>query len=118
MVHRDVKPANILVGDDGRVRLLDFGIASTEQPLELTGSGMAIGTLPYMAPEQLTGGSPSPSADVFALGVVLYEILAGTRPFNGTSPAQQLNLQRTAPLRRCAAASRGTCHLDAQPSTG
>ncbi len=97
VVHRDVKPANILLGDDGRVRLLDFGIASSELPLELTGSGMAIGTLPYMAPEQLTGSSSAPSADVFALGVVLYEMLSGARPFNGLSPSEQLRLHHEAP---------------------
>ena len=97
IVHRDVKPANVLLGDDGRVRLLDFGIAKTAQPLELTGSGTAIGTLPYMAPEQLTGSNPSASADVFALGVALYEMLAGARPFTGSSPAEQLQAQSMPP---------------------
>lgn len=97
IVHRDVKPSNVLLGDDGRVRLLDFGIARTELPLDLTGSGTAIGTLPYMAPEQLTGSNPSSSADVFALGVVLYEMLSGVRPFNGLSPVEQLEQQRTPP---------------------
>ena len=97
IVHRDVKPANVLIGDDGRVRLLDFGIAQSEQPLELTGSGTAIGTLPYMAPEQLTGSNATASADVFSLGVVLYEMLAGARPFNGSSPQEQLQEHSTPP---------------------
>jgi serine/threonine protein kinase len=98
VVHRDVKPGNVLLADDGRVRLLDFGIARTEATsLEMTGSGMAIGTLPYMAPEQLTGSDTSPAADVFALGVMLYETLSGARPFNGRSPAEQLELHGRPP---------------------
>ena len=96
VVHRDVKPANVLLGEDGGVRLLDFGIARTETPLEVTGSGMTVGTLPYMAPEQLTGSDPSPSADIFGLGVSFYEMLAGVRPFNGLSPAEQLQVQHEA----------------------
>ena len=101
LVHRDVKPGNVLLADDGRTRLVDFGISASgdvdEGSLELTGSGMAIGTLPYMAPEQLTGGTPTPAVDVYALGIVLYEMLSGTRPFNGKSPAEQLQLQQTPP---------------------
>lgn len=107
LIHRDVKPANILLGDDGRVRLLDFGIArsvgiadddnATPEALEATGAGMAIGTLPYMAPEQLTGGEPSPRTDVYALGVVLYETLSGSRPYTARSPSEQLALLQEAP---------------------
>jgi tRNA A-37 threonylcarbamoyl transferase component Bud32 len=102
VVHRDVKPANVLLCDDGQSRLIDFGIARgvdgvDEARLELTGSGMAIGTLPYMAPEQLTGGQPSPAADIYALGAVLYEMLSGRRPYAGGSPAEQLALQQQAP---------------------
>jgi hypothetical protein len=108
IVHRDVKPGNILLGSDGRTRLLDFGIARTSDGLPTTGSpdaqalpaldqtraGMAIGTLPYMAPERLTGGPSSEAADVFALGVVLYETLSGRRPYPGRSPDEQLALQQ------------------------
>ena len=110
VVHRDIKPGNILLADDGTTRLLDFGISqAVDQPAsdesgeqgesrdELTGSGMAIGTLPYMAPEQLTGGRPTPAADVYALGVVLYEMLSGRRPFGGRSPSEQLALQAEPP---------------------
>lgn len=107
VAHRDVKPSNILLGDDGRTRLLDFGIArALGEPadedrsavdIEMTGSGMAIGTLPYMAPEQLTGGRPSGAADVYAFGVVTYEMLTGQRPYAGGSPAEQLELQQEPP---------------------
>jgi eukaryotic-like serine/threonine-protein kinase len=106
VVHRDVKPGNILLGEDGRTRLLDFGIAreldngdedAADLRLELTGSGMAIGTLPYMAPEQLTGGAASAAADVYALGAVLYEMLSGNRPYGGRSPQEQLALQQRPP---------------------
>ncbi len=101
LIHRDVKPGNVLLAKDGRTRLVDFGISASgdveEGSLELTGSGMAIGTLPYMAPEQLTGGTPTPAVDVYALGIVLYEMLSGTRPYNGKSPSEQLQLQQTPP---------------------
>jgi serine/threonine protein kinase len=101
LIHRDVKPGNVLLAEDGRTRLVDFGISSSgdvdEASLELTGSGMAIGTLPYMAPEQLTGGTPTPAVDVYALGIVLFEMLSGTRPYNGKSPTEQLHLQQSPP---------------------
>ena len=104
VIHRDIKPGNILLADDGGTRLLDFGIshavdttASDESADDLTGSGMAIGTLPYMAPEQLTGDKPTPAADVYSLGVVLYEMLSGRRPFAGRSPSEQLALQADPP---------------------
>ncbi len=129
VVHRDVKPANILLGEDGRARLIDFGISrsidegdaipgSNADTIELTGSGMVVGTLPYMAPEQLTGSQPSPAADVFALGVVLYEMLSGARPYDGRSPAEQLELQQRPPAPvqapvALAALTMGA--LDAQP---
>jgi serine/threonine protein kinase len=105
VVHRDIKPGNILLCEDGSTRLLDFGISQAVDTAaddgtdpELTGSGMAIGTLPYMAPEQLTGGTPTPAADIYALGVVLYEMLAGSRPFHGRSPSEQLALQAEPPM--------------------
>lgn len=98
-IHRDVKPSNILVGADGRARLLDFGIsrAIAEATSDLTGTGMAVGTLPYMAPEQLAGQPPDPASDVFALGAVLYQMLAGRRPFDATAPLALAMQQRTAP---------------------
>ena len=103
VVHRDVKPGNILVGSDGRARLLDFGIASAvgEAAAErgLTGAGLAIGTLPYMAPEQLAAEQPTTATDVFALGVVLYETLCGRRPFEAGSPVALAEAHRVPPAR-------------------
>ena len=84
VVHRDIKPPNIRITSDGRAKIMDFGIAYVGAS-DLTGTGLAIGTPSYMAPEQITGGTVTAAADLFALGVVLYELLAGVRPFVGTS---------------------------------
>jgi eukaryotic-like serine/threonine-protein kinase len=84
VVHRDIKPANILLGPGDRVRVADFGIARNLLADDrLTDSGVVLGTTPYMAPEVMSGGEPGPLADVYALGVVLYEMLTGRLPFSG-----------------------------------
>ncbi|WP_437720595.1 serine/threonine-protein kinase [Sorangium sp. So ce861] len=81
LVHRDVKPENILVSDGVRARLLDFGVAKDARVPGLTGQGSVVGTLRYMAPEQIAGRAVDGRADLYALGVVLYEMLAGTHPY-------------------------------------
>lgn len=83
IVHRDLKPENIMVLPDGRVKLLDFGLARRLDAQTLTEEGMAVGTAAYMAPEQLQGQRTDTSADLWALGVVLYEMLTGRKPFGG-----------------------------------
>jgi tetratricopeptide (TPR) repeat protein len=83
IVHRDLKPDNVMVLPDGRVKLLDFGLARRLDAQALTEEGLAVGTAAYMAPEQLAGERSGTAADLWALGVVLYEMLAGRRPFGG-----------------------------------
>ena len=83
IVHRDVKPSNVVIASPGETKLLDFGVAKAIKETRLTRSGQRLGTVSYMSPEQAEGGSVGPPADVWALGVVLYEMLAGTRPFVG-----------------------------------
>lgn len=89
IVHRDVKPQNILVGRDGSIKLTDFGIASVYKDINaerLTTTGMTLGTVQYYAPEQAQGEIVSPAADVYALGIVMYEMLTGRTPFDGDTP--------------------------------
>jgi serine/threonine protein kinase len=102
IVHRDIKPGNVLLADDGRVRLGDFGIARLmEHTARLTGTGMTVGTAAYLAPEQvderLTGGTVSPATDVYSLGLVLLEALTGTCPYPGPPATAALARLRTPP---------------------
>ncbi|HEX2295502.1 MAG TPA: protein kinase [Actinomycetota bacterium] len=86
LVHRDVKPANVIVGDDGRVKVTDFGIARAAGDSSLTVTGSVLGSAQYMAPEQASGAPVTPAADVYAAGIVLYEMLTSSVPFTGDSP--------------------------------
>src|ERR1019366_9515583 len=93
VIHRDIKPANILVRREGRLLLTDFGlvkIASEGQNanLRLTGVGVPLGTPDYMAPEQVVGGQVDARADLYSLGVILYQMVTGTVPFKGDMPMQ------------------------------
>jgi serine/threonine-protein kinase len=86
LVHRDVKPANILIKPDGAVKLTDFGIARSADSVPLTGTGQVIGTAQYMSPEQAQGATATPASDVYALGLVGYESLTGHAAFEGENP--------------------------------
>ena len=99
LVHRDVKPANILLGDDAAVKITDFGIAKADQHGDLTNTGMVLGTAAYVAPEQVLGRPVTGQADQYALGCVLYEALSGAQPFKGETAVvtAALRLEREVP---------------------
>jgi serine/threonine-protein kinase len=88
VVHRDIKPGNVLVARDGAVKITDFGIAWSASSVPLTQTGQVIGTAHYLSPEQAQGGKATPASDVYALGAVAYECLAGRRAFEGENSVQ------------------------------
>ena len=104
ITHRDLKPANVMLGADGRLKILDFGLAKLHEESSsgeesatraytenLTQEGSMLGTMPYMSPEQVQGLPVDHRTDIFSLGVMLYELAAGERPFRGESPAQLIS---------------------------
>jgi serine/threonine-protein kinase len=107
LTHRDLKPANIMVSGDGRVKVLDFGLARSAEPgrvatdetrLELTKAGTILGTMPYMSPEQIEAKPLDARTDIFSLGIVLYEMATGARPFGGdSSPALMSSILKDRP---------------------
>ncbi len=86
VIHRDVKPANIMVADDGEVKITDFGVSYSTNQEQITQDGMVVGTAQYISPEQAQGRQATPQSDIYSLGVVAYEGLCGHRPFTGTTP--------------------------------
>jgi len=104
IIHRDVKPSNILITQSGEPMLTDFGIAkillANEETADLTGTGMGVGTPEYMSPEQFQGKGVDVRADIYSLGVVLYEMVTGRKPYQADTPAAVLIKQATDPLPR------------------
>ena len=85
LVHRDIKPGNLLITPDGHVKITDFGIARVADQVSLTATGQVMGTVQYLSPEQATGKPATPATDIYSLGIVAYEAIAGRRPFTGDS---------------------------------
>lgn len=98
VIHRDVKPSNVLLDGEGNAYLVDFGIAKmTESTAHLTGSGI-VGTPAYMAPEQSQTGPPTPSMDVYALGVTIFEMMTGQQPYRAETPIAQIMMHIQNPI--------------------
>src|SRR5215467_5807055 len=97
LVHRDIKPANLLLAADGQVKITDFGIAHVAGSVPVTRTGTVMGTPAYLAPERVSGAPATPASDLYSLGVVAYECLAGAQPFTG-KPLEVAAAHRDLPL--------------------
>lgn len=98
VVHRDIKPQNVMMQYDGGVKLLDFGIATISDAPNITQKDMVVGSVHYMAPEVLKGKGASPKSDIYALGITFFELLAGRQPFTDSSPVNIAMKQIEEPL--------------------
>ena len=106
IIHRDVKPDNVRVDPAGRVKLMDFGIAKTDE-FSVTGAGFTVGTPYYMAPEQIRGEKPTHLVDVYAFGVLLYELVSAVRPFEAQTVDEIFDLILHQPIDRGALEQKG-----------
>ncbi len=91
LVHRDIKPENVLISDDGEVKLVDFGLVRAIADAGITSTSVILGTAAYLSPEQVTGTETGPRSDVYAAGIMAYELLTGTVPFKGDNPLAVAN---------------------------
>src|SRR5262249_51808902 len=105
LIHRDVKPSNILVADDDYAYLIDFGIARMAGQGGLTSTSSVIGTWAYMAPERVTTGQTDARADIYALACVLFECVTGCQPFSGNGLEQQIGGHIAMPVPRASASN-------------
>jgi eukaryotic-like serine/threonine-protein kinase len=93
VVHRDIKPTNIMITAENQIKLLDFGIAISERSADLTAPGFMVGSVHYMSPEQIAGDKATPRSDLYAVGVTLYEVLTGRPPADATSNFEVMRLR-------------------------
>ena len=125
LVHRDLKPGNLLFDDEGRAKIADFGVASLAGADTLTETGTIVGTAAYLSPEQALGEPAVPASDIYSVGVLLYRVLSGRLPFEADRPLELARMhveEQPAPLRARTPARRnrhgGPCEGLAQPPAG